>query len=175
MLIRNTNVDDGLVNGVMGYITHFLLEEKRDNSCIKAIGVQFDNKNVGKQTGKKTANGHIVLIERIEEEVKVNKSNSIVRHQFPLKLSWACTAHKVQGMTANQIVVNIDKSFSPGQAYVAFSRVKTLSGLFLLGFDKTSIKVNPAVIQEMTRLQSEPTLPNVQLALAHRPSAKRHP
>lgn len=102
-----------------------------EKNCIKAIGVQFDNENVGARTGKKIAKGHIVLIERIEEEVKINKSNSIVRHQFPLKLSWACTAHKVQGMTANQVVVNLDKSFSPGQAYVVLSRVTSMNGLFI--------------------------------------------
>lgn len=131
MLIRNINVDDGLVNGVMGYISYFISEDKNGKDCIKAIGVQFDNENVGARTGKKIAKGHIVLIERIEEEVKINKSNSIVRHQFPLKLSWACTAHKVQGMTANQVVVNLDKSFSPGQAYVALSRVTSMNGLFI--------------------------------------------
>lgn len=131
ILIRNINVDDGLVNGVMGYISYFISEDKNGKNCIKAIGVQFDNENVGARTGKKIAKGHIVLIERIEEEVKINKSNSIVRHQFPLKLSWACTAHKVQGMTANQVVVNLDKSFSPGQAYVALSRVTSMNGLFI--------------------------------------------
>lgn len=73
MLIRNINVDDGLVNGVMGYISYFISEDKNGKNCIKAIGVQFDNENVGARTGKKIAKGHIVLIERIEEEVKKNK------------------------------------------------------------------------------------------------------
>lgn len=51
MLIRNINVDDGLVNGIMGYISFFLSEKKNGQACIKAIGVLFDNDKVGKQTG----------------------------------------------------------------------------------------------------------------------------
>lgn len=39
MFIRNINVDDGLVNGVMGYILYFNLEDKNGKNCIKVIGV----------------------------------------------------------------------------------------------------------------------------------------
>lgn len=39
MFIRNINVDDGLVNGVMGYILYFILEDKNGKDCIKVIGV----------------------------------------------------------------------------------------------------------------------------------------
>ena len=47
--------------------------------------------------------------------------------------------------------------FMPGQAYVALSRVKTLSGQHILGFDESTIRVNPAVKEEMNRLQGDVT------------------
>lgn len=46
-------------------------------------------------------------------------------------MSWACTAHKVQGLTVDEVVVNLDRTFSPGQAYVALSRVTSKQGLFI--------------------------------------------
>lgn len=113
MLTRNCKVEDGLVNGVMGHIRQFVYVEN-DERIVKAIGVVFDNMEVGKKSGQKTRNGNMVLIERVQEEMK-DKVTTVVRHQFPIRLSWACTAHKVQGMTTDKVVVNLDKAFAPGQ------------------------------------------------------------
>lgn len=130
MLTRNCDVKDGLVNGVMGYISHFVYEDGNKTN-VSAVAVIFDSRNVGKTSGKRTKNGNLVLIERAQEEFVVRKSTTCVRHQFPLKLSWACTAHKVQGMTVDKVVVNLDKTFAPGQAYVALTRVTSKDGLFI--------------------------------------------
>ncbi|XP_062573991.1 uncharacterized protein LOC134235839 [Saccostrea cucullata] len=138
MLTRNCNVEDGLVNGVMGYVYRFLYKEN-NATCLAAVGVIFDNKEVGRKSGQKTKEGNMVLIERVQEEIK-EKSASVVRHQFPLRLSWACTAHKVQGMTTDRIVVNLDRTFSPGQAYVALSRVTSEDGLFIETEDPAKLK-----------------------------------
>lgn len=56
-----------------------------------------------------------------------------------------CTAHKVQGMTVDRAVINIDKCFSPGQAYVALSRVTSKDGLFIETNDPQSLQKNTGI------------------------------
>lgn len=83
------------------------------------------------------------------------------RRQFPLVLAWATTIHKVQGLTLYQIVDMKGKVFNAGQAYVAFSRLKSIEGLFIKKFNSTSIKVNADVVNEMEILSTKciPTEP----------------
>ena len=131
MLIRNVDVEDGLVNGVMGCITEIVISNGLTKQ-ITGIKVIFDNADVGKNSGKRNASGVLeVVIRRAEEDMHGKGRQHIIRHQFPLQLAWACTAHKVQGMTATEVVVNLDKMFAPGQAYVALSRVTTKNGLYI--------------------------------------------
>ena len=73
--------------------------------------------------------------------------------KFPLTLAWATTIHKVQGLTLDEIVVDMKGGhFSPGQAYVACSRVKNIQGLHILNFNLAAIKKSVKVEAEMERL-----------------------
>ena len=83
-----------------------------------------------------------------------------VRQQFPITLGFAATIHKVQGKTLDRIVVTMGKqTFRAGQAYVAFSRVRTLDGLFIVKFNPASIITSPSVTQEMDRLRGNEVAP----------------
>ena len=87
---------------------------------------------------------------------KGKKGSEITRLQFLLTLAWATTIHKVQGLTLNEIVIDMKGGrFSPGQAYVAISRVKTLQSLHILNFNRTAIKKSSDIHNEMVRLKSK--------------------
>jgi len=67
--------------------------------------------------------------------------------QYPLRLAWAITVHKSQGMSLDTVSVDLSKCFEPGMGYVALSRVRTLSGLNILGMNEMAHKVNPQVLE----------------------------
>ena len=101
--------------------------------------------------------------------IKKNKPNrSIKRTQFPLVLSWACTVHKVQGLSLKDGVISFDlqrqKSFNQGQMYVALSRISKFDNMYLIGkYHQNAIKVNQNAKQEYERLHNESMLTSLLL------------
>ena len=83
------------------------------------------------------------------------KGTKVTRHQYPLRLAWACTIHKTQGLTVDQCVVSGKGTFLAGMQYVAMSRVTKLSGLYLIDFSVDSLYCDTKVknaLSEMTSL-----------------------
>ncbi len=67
-------------------------------------------------------------------------------NQIPLRLAWAITVHKSQGMTLDAAAVDLSSAFEYGQGYVALSRVRTLSSLHLLGYNERALHVHPDIL-----------------------------
>ena len=134
MLRRNIDTKHGLVNGAIGTIVAITSQR---------ITVKFD---------------HIIEpypVERVKSKFMLMKSFFIYRKQFPLILAYAVTIHKCQGLSLNCAIIDLsNKVFSPGMAYVALSRVRSLDGLYLTDFDPSSIMVSNSCLEEINRLRS---------------------
>jgi ATP-dependent DNA helicase PIF1 len=66
--------------------------------------------------------------------------------QLPLKLAWAITIHKSQGMTLDAAVIDLGSAFERGMGYVALSRVRELRNISLIGFNAVALQVSPRVL-----------------------------
>jgi len=75
--------------------------------------------------------------------------------QIPLRLAWAITVHKSQGMTLDEARMDLSKSFAPGQGYVALSRVRGLDGLYLDGFNDTALAVDSRILARDKRFRKK--------------------
>lgn len=75
--------------------------------------------------------------------------------QIPLRLAWAITVHKSQGMSLDAVEVDLSKAFVFGQGYVALSRVRTLAGLKVLGLSANALQVDPKIVRRDAQFKSE--------------------
>lgn len=126
MFVKN-NFNRGYINGTLGKIVRF---DKEDGYPIVKV-----------VSGKKiTAYPESW---EIEEDEKVKAWIS----QVPLRLAWAITVHKSQGMTLDIAEIDLSKSFNYGMGYVALSRVKSFNGIKLIGVNRLALQVNEEVIE----------------------------
>ena len=126
MFVRN-NYEVGFVNGTLGRITGFTdkgnpLVKTFDNDLIEA---KAETWAIEDETGKALA--------------------SFV--QIPLRLAWAITVHKSQGMTLDAAMIDLSRAFEKGQGYVALSRLRDLSGLKLRGLNQTALEVDELALK----------------------------
>ncbi len=125
MFVKNS-FDKGYVNGTLGEVVAW-------------SGEGYPEVKIG--SGKR------IIAEpqswMIEEEGRIKAEIT----QVPLRLAWAITVHKSQGMSLDAAEIDLSKSFAPGMGYVALSRVRSLAGLKLTGFNNRALEIHPEVLE----------------------------
>ncbi|KAJ8042548.1 ATP-dependent DNA helicase PIF1 [Holothuria leucospilota] len=153
ILTSNLVVSDGLVNGVTGKVTK-IIHGNRPNGQPEAVCILFDETRVGRQYRKQRPPPQnldpATIVLKPHKEIYSFNLHHITRHQYPLKLAWALTIHKVQGMTLKKVTVSLEGIFKAGMPYVALSRVSSLQGLKMHGFQPRNIYCDTQVKNVLT-------------------------
>lgn len=104
-----------------------------------------------------TRAGTRIAVEPSEWIIEEDGETRAAITQLPLRLAWAMTIHKSQGMSMDAAVMDLRQVFEFGQGYVALSRVRRFSGLYLLGYNAQALRVHPEVLAQdaFFRAQSE--------------------
>ena len=130
-----------LRHSIIIYCVTVVIDERTGKMiCILIV---FDSKHVGQEaihtSADKNKNQNAVPIYKIQATFPMHKKTSCqaTRSQFPFTLAWAVAIHKCQGLTLSEIVIDMTPAkgrFNPGEAYVAFSRVRTLEKLHIINY-----------------------------------------
>ncbi len=165
ILLRNLDVEGGLVNGSVGIVKDFIselveLSEKEKKEIVtknpKAAELRY-----------RTLKFILVHFYGCNRDVKIGVEEWEImgaggmciakRVQYPLDLAWAISIHKSQGMTIDFLETTFDGAFEYGQIYVALSRGRTLEGLRITGTwnPRKVIKAHPQIVDYYISLSRE--------------------
>ncbi|XP_064626458.1 ATP-dependent DNA helicase PIF1-like [Lineus longissimus] len=136
MLAKNLDVQKGLVNGARGVVVGFEMGD---------YGLPIVKFLCGAK-------------ETIKPErwtFKISGGIYLTRRQLPLKLAWAISIHKSQGMSLDCVEMSLSRVFESGQAYVALSRARSLEGLRVLDFDRKYVRAHPDVLRFYAEIQED--------------------
>ncbi len=126
VMCTKNNFEAGYVNGTLGRVVDFDREDgfpiiqTSDERTIKMLPASWTIAEDGKVLAEIT--------------------------QVPLRLAWAITVHKSQGMSLDAAEIDLRNAFTYGQGYVALSRVRTLTGMKVLGLNSQALLVDPRVV-----------------------------
>lgn len=150
ILLKNLDPGRGLVNGARGVVTHFV-EQPSDGGRRRVLPeVTF-----GLASGGSGGSGPATtLVEESEWSVELGSRTVASRVQLPLKLAYALSIHKSQGMTLDLLEVSLQGVFETGQAYVALSRAVSLERLRVRHFRADLVRAHPKVVAFYASLAS---------------------
>jgi ATP-dependent exoDNAse (exonuclease V) alpha subunit len=128
VMFTKNNLKEGFVNGTLGEVVEF---DDLDGMPIV-----------------RTRKGRAIKVTPMDWTVEEGGKIRARITQIPLRLAWAITVHKSQGMSLDEAVMDLSDVFEYGQGYVALSRVRRLSGLHLLGWNQRAFQVHPEVLEK---------------------------
>ncbi len=102
-----------------------------------------------------TMDGREILIKSSTWEMAEDGKILASIEQLPLRLAWAITVHKSQGMSLDAAEIDLSKAFVYGQGYVALSRVRSLQGLKVLGMHPNALQVDPKIVLQDVKFHQE--------------------
>lgn len=127
VMFTKNNSKEGFVNGTLGVVEGFSKEKKLPLVRIR--------------------NGRKIEVASMDWTVEENGEIRGRISQIPLRLAWAITVHKSQGVSLDEAVIDLSRVFEFGQGYVALSRVRRIVGIHLLGWNDTAFRVDPEVLE----------------------------
>jgi len=133
IFIKN-NLEAGYVNGTTGTVESF--------------------SPIDKMPIVRTTDGRKIKLD-LEDWSLENDNGTVTATvtQVPLRLAWAITIHKSQGMTLDAAEIDLSKTFETGQGYVALSRIKNIDGLRLMGLNSMALRVDPLILHVDDRIK----------------------
>ena len=129
VMFTKNNSGEGFVNGTLGTVVGFSEHATRQYPIVQ------------------TKKGARIDVEPMEWTITEGDEVLAKVTQLPLRLAWALTIHKSQGVSLDAAVMDLSQTFEYGQGYVALSRVRTLSGVHLLGINRRALEVHPVVLE----------------------------
>ncbi len=144
-LKRNSSVPESLplkVGAEVMFIKNSLLGKYVNGT--RGVVESFDEDNGFPVV--RTLGGDVITASPEEWRLEENGAVKASLTQVPLRLAWAVTIHKSQGMTLDAAEIDLSDAFEPGMGYVALSRLRSLSGLKLMGLNETALSVHPKIL-----------------------------
>lgn len=131
MFVKN-DMDAGFVNGTQGTIIRFDNNSENDPPFTPVV---------------ETVDGDIICAEPYAWQLMEGEKVIAEVKQIPLRLAWAITIHKSQGMSLDEAKINLSRCFETGQGFVALSRLRGIEGLHIEGIGMRALQLNPLAIK----------------------------
>jgi len=135
VMFTKNDQKNGFINGTLGTVVGYDIETNLPIVQIK--------------------NGKKIIVSSAEWTVEENGKIKGSITQIPLRLAWAITVHKSQGVSLDEAVIDLSKVFEFGQGYVALSRVRRLSGVHLLGWNSKAFQVSNDALKKDREFQAQ--------------------